>query len=94
MIISKKWLTSILAASLLFGFAGCKKDAPKSQDEVTQKVQALADGKWDKAEVNALLAFVPEDTPFVFASTRESFRKNKGCDGTIKQPDAKINGQD
>ena len=71
MIISKKWLTSILAASLLFGFAGCKKDAPKSQDEVTQKVQALADGKWDKAEVNALLAFVPEDTPFVFASTRE-----------------------
>ncbi len=71
MICSKKFLTSILAASLLFGVAGCKKDAPKSQEEVTQKLQALVDGKWDKSEVNALLPFVPEDSPLVFASTRE-----------------------
>ncbi len=71
MFISKKWLSSILAASLLFGLAGCKKDAPKSQEEVTQKIQALADGKWDKSDVNALIAFVPEDTPLVLASTRE-----------------------
>ena len=65
-------ISSVLAASMLFAFAGCKKEAPKSQEEVSQSVQKLAEGKSvDKSEVNAMLAYVPEDSPFVFASTRE-----------------------
>ena len=70
-----------LAVASLIGLGACKKGENKPADEA-QPSQATEDTsaqtaalmqsqqKWDKSEVNGLLAFVPEDTAFVFASTR------------------------
>ncbi|MCL2325538.1 MAG: hypothetical protein FWC40_03410 [Proteobacteria bacterium] len=72
----------ILAASSLFFAFGCDKKTEKTPDGAAQ--QQAADGaaqqqaavsidlaNWNKADVNALLKFIPSDTVMAFVSTRE-----------------------
>ena len=76
---SKKALITIAAAGMIFSMTSCKKSTP-SQEKVEPTVSEFAQfaenivkpsDEWKKEEVNALLAFVPEDTAFVMASTRQ-----------------------
>ncbi|MBO4350691.1 MAG: hypothetical protein J6A01_07095 [Proteobacteria bacterium] len=67
----------VLAVASLVGLGACKKSEKKADgDEVAQSAALMqqdapaADQKWEKADVNGLLTFVPEDTAFVVASTR------------------------
>ena len=63
----------VLAVASLVGLGACKKSENKAGgDEAAQSAALMqqADQKWDKADVNGLLTFVPEDTAFVVASTR------------------------
>ncbi|MBQ9244596.1 MAG: hypothetical protein IJ165_15460 [Proteobacteria bacterium] len=65
-------LLALAAAGLLF-MPACKKATQENGDApaVQQLAAAPTVSDWNKADVNSLLAFVPEDTAFVQASTRQ-----------------------
>lgn len=58
----------VLSAASILCIGGCKKttEAPKTTDEVVQAVKS-----WNKEDVNALLSYIPADSPVVFVSTRQ-----------------------
>ncbi len=64
-----KSLVLLTAATLIFA-AGCKKNNATPEADIAALTQNL-DAKWDKADVNALLQFVPEDTALIISSTRQ-----------------------
>lgn len=70
-----QWIVSgILAASVCCGLTACKKTettADKTETQQAIEQAPKAPKNWDKTEVNGLLAYVPSDTPFIMASTRE-----------------------
>ena len=61
---SKSVLVSMAAACMLVSLPSCNKRV-----EVNSAADMSID--WAQENVNSLLAFVPEDSPLVFASTRQ-----------------------
>lgn len=61
-----------LAVVSLFAVTACKKDPEKTADTgAVQQAAPLMAKTWDKSVVNGLLEYVPADTTFVSATTRQ-----------------------
>ena len=80
MLTSKKVLLTLAAAGMIFSMTSCKKTTPTQEnniqpvvDEFAQFAEKIAkpSNNWNKEDVNALLAYVPEDTAFILASSRQ-----------------------
>ncbi len=70
----KLWNKAVigLAVVSLFAVTACKKEPEKSADPgVAQQAAPLMAKTWDKSVVNGLLEYVPADTAFVSATTRQ-----------------------
>ena len=61
----------VLAASTLIFAAGCKKKDVENAPVAEQAALLKAETPWVKSDVNALLTYIPEDSPIVMISTRE-----------------------
>lgn len=70
----KLWNKAVigLAVVSLFAVTACKKDPEKTADTgAVQQAAPLMAKTWDKSVVNGLLEYVPADTTFVSATTRQ-----------------------
>lgn len=64
-------VAGLVACSLCFGMASCKKNENVTTNEQSAALEQKKDVNFEKDAVNGLLEFVPADTPYVYASTRE-----------------------